>query len=105
VCERTPPTILSPLALHVALPISQPRAALGPGRHRGRLCLRSRLAGGAGARLEAGRLARAAAAVEPAPRGADLRNCLRTGLAGSRSEEHTSELQSRENLVCRLLHE
>src|SRR5207302_7530973 len=24
-------------------------------------------------------------------------------LAGSRSEEHTSELQSRENLVCRLL--
>src|SRR5436309_12629621 len=26
-------------------------------------------------------------------------------LAGQRSEEHTSELQSRENLVCRLLHE
>src|SRR5690606_41216425 len=25
------------------------------------------------------------------------------GLAGVRSEEHTSELQSRENLVCRLL--
>src|SRR5207302_2571041 len=24
---------------------------------------------------------------------------------GARSEEHTSELQSRENLVCRLLHE
>src|SRR5690606_40583480 len=27
----------------------------------------------------------------------------RSGLACSRSEEHTSELQSRENLVCRLL--
>src|SRR5690606_41937003 len=26
-----------------------------------------------------------------------------SGPAGSRSEEHTSELQSRENLVCRLL--
>src|SRR5690606_41081389 len=26
-----------------------------------------------------------------------------SGLAGSISEEHTSELQSRENLVCRLL--
>src|SRR5690606_39771920 len=25
------------------------------------------------------------------------------GLVGARSEEHTSELQSRENLVCRLL--
>src|SRR5436309_10656388 len=25
------------------------------------------------------------------------------GVAGQRSEEHTSELQSRENLVCRLL--
>src|SRR5436309_1819806 len=27
----------------------------------------------------------------------------RLPVAGSRSEEHTSELQSRENLVCRLL--
>src|SRR5690606_42081059 len=30
------------------------------------------------------------------------RNCVRN-LAEARSEEHTSELQSRENLVCRLL--
>src|SRR5690606_39567245 len=28
---------------------------------------------------------------------------LRTQITGPRSEEHTSELQSRENLVCRLL--
>src|SRR5690606_41055851 len=32
----------------------------------------------------------------------DLRG-LRRALSGDQSEEHTSELQSRENLVCRLL--
>src|SRR5690606_41293924 len=34
-----------------------------------------------------------------------FRDCFRRGIAQSRvrSEEHTSELQSRENLVCRLL--
>src|SRR5690606_41625601 len=32
-----------------------------------------------------------------------LRSNLGFGYAASRSEEHTSELQSRENLVCRLL--
>src|SRR5690606_40999602 len=31
------------------------------------------------------------------------RNCIRLGFFHGRSEEHTSELQSRENLVCRLL--
>src|SRR5690606_41664452 len=30
-------------------------------------------------------------------------HCLQVGSRISRSEEHTSELQSRENLVCRLL--
>src|SRR5690606_41387528 len=37
--------------------------------------------------------------------GLHLRLCIRAQFAGfvkSRSEEHTSELQSRENLVCRL---
>src|SRR5690606_37724335 len=32
-----------------------------------------------------------------------LRSCSTAKLIESRSEEHTSELQSRENLVCRLL--
>src|SRR5207302_2315770 len=32
-----------------------------------------------------------------------IHSCIQYGLAGGRSEEHTSELQSRENLVCRLL--
>src|SRR5690606_42035574 len=34
---------------------------------------------------------------------ATLRRRFGTGLLQQRSEEHTSELQSRENLVCRLL--
>src|SRR5690606_41476494 len=41
-----------------------------------------------------------------APLLGDLERLLRTAvgaLGGDRSEEHTSELQSRENLVCRLL--
>src|SRR5690606_39826868 len=33
----------------------------------------------------------------------DLGARSRPGIVGARSEEHTSELQSRENLVCRLL--
>src|SRR5215475_16012403 len=43
-------------------------------------------------------------AVVPSPRstGAWLQDCPGNGRLG-RSEEHTSELQSRENLVCRLL--
>src|SRR5690349_24828594 len=32
-----------------------------------------------------------------------VRRCLSTGAFGYRSEEHTSELQSRRDLVCRLL--
>src|SRR5690606_41515602 len=34
---------------------------------------------------------------------AELRTCCTRSCFSSRSEEHTSELQSRENLVCRLL--
>src|SRR5690606_39483331 len=37
---------------------------------------------------------------QPARHAAGVHGCTRPGL---RSEEHTSELQSRENLVCRLL--
>src|SRR3712207_8485394 len=32
-----------------------------------------------------------------------IRQCEKRGARGSRSEEHTSELQSRQYLVCRLL--
>src|SRR5690606_39914153 len=40
---------------------------------------------------------------EPEPRRLQIGFALRQKLAQRRSEEHTSELQSRENLVCRLL--
>src|SRR5690606_42110976 len=43
-----------------------------------------------------------AAPQRPRQEGAD-RLCARGHITGLRSEEHTSELQSRENLVCRLL--
>src|SRR2546430_7517999 len=32
-----------------------------------------------------------------------VENCFSSGVATARSEEHTSELQSQSNLVCRLL--
>src|SRR5690606_39756910 len=47
-----------------------------------------------------GDLGRAAA---PLPRHPSPRGSRRAGRTLARSEEHTSELQSRENLVCRLL--
>src|SRR5690606_40335756 len=82
-----------PLSLHDALPIS---SAHGPPRQRGRRRDR-RLSRDAGAR--AGHAAagiRGGPALRPGPRD-------RRALGLRRSEEHTSELQSRENLVCRLL--
>src|SRR5438270_8753519 len=72
------------LSLHDALPISQPRggAVRGDSRRRHRAA-RERRRGGAAARGD--RLVR--------------------NLRGGRSEEHTSELQSQSNIVCRPLHE
>src|SRR5256884_7140047 len=91
---------ISPLPLHDALPISLergPRARdVGVGeprlpRARRRRDRVRRLPGGLPAAVRARARSRA-----PARRGHDLR-------AGVRSEEHTSELQSRLQLVCRLL--
>src|SRR5690606_41798006 len=77
--HRTAPTEIYSLSLHDALPISpassrRPSASAGP--HPGSSPARSRpCAAGSGS----------------------------PPTSGTRSEEHTSELQSRENLVCRLL--
>src|SRR5690606_41732544 len=91
---RTPPTPSYTLSLHDALPI----CGDVPTRDR-----RARL------------LSRCAPAAPKAPRaaprgGGDNQRCTRRPARSgrrlarqSRSEEHTSELQSRENLVCRLL--
>src|SRR5690606_40987683 len=89
----TPPTSLYPLSLHDALPISAaPSAGSLPARpsrsspwFRGRTSRFWRTATSSRSSIP-----RRSFNATPA-------------LAAARSEEHTSELQSRENLVCRLL--
>src|SRR5690606_41506493 len=78
------PPDISPLSLHDALPISARRQARRPGRRT--------------------RPGRAPPPCTPAPAPVPSR-CRSAPPAppATRSEEHTSELQSRENLVCRLL--
>src|SRR5256885_9055482 len=83
-------TEIYPLSLHDALPISRdPRAPDDRPRRASRRRARA-LARHRGRRLDDRR--------PRPPAGADGR-----GLARTRSEEHTSELQSPCNLVCRLL--
>src|SRR5690606_41564324 len=86
----------STLSLHDALPIFRElgvrvRAGAGAGRRGALRAGRGRHRAGWGAGGAAGRVR-----ARPAAR---ARRLARAG----RSEEHTSELQSRENLVCRLL--
>src|SRR5690606_41542525 len=91
--------LIPPLSLHDALPISVP---LLDGRRADPLRLHHGLLRHAGAaqRLVAvGERPAGRSRAEPARHGPRLPPHLRPG----RSEEHTSELQSRENLVCRLL--
>src|SRR5262249_61543493 len=93
---RTP--ALYTLSLHDALPICprRVRRVQGP---RGALS-RQQVRAGLGTAHE---LSRQRARIARGPRGALLHEarCLRGGR--ERSEEHTSELQSLTNLVCRLL--
>src|SRR5690606_41566441 len=85
-CLRAAPTAIYTLSLHDALPISRP----GCGR-----C--APVAAVAHAPTRNGRAGAVSGRGPRAP-------WARPGRSGSRrSEEHTSELQSRENLVCRLL--
>src|SRR3712207_3228336 len=77
----TATTEIYTLSLHDALPISTSRHSLIRG-----------CAGGTPPQLPRSGLTTS----EP-------HNLLRTGAAPARSEEHTSELQSRQYLVCRLL--
>src|SRR5690606_40796844 len=101
-CHATATTALYTLSLHDALPILA--------RHRRRAALRRLLVEGRDPPL---RLRRQPGAVGPRPgdrpahgvlhEPPGLHGLLRRGALARRSEEHTSELQSRENLVCRLL--
>src|SRR5690606_41679040 len=96
IADHAPPAT-SPLSLHDALPISRAHSAgAGYGRagklHPGG---RDRHAGGCHAAVD-----RAPGAAGIA---ADRRGVASGPACRIRSEEHTSEFQSRENLVCRLL--
>src|SRR5262249_58482689 len=86
---------LSPLSLHDALPISPRVAHRPPGRPRrgSRPRLRRR---GVGAHLGTEGLVFHG-------RGRRGGRCRASSISTRRSEEHTSELQSLTNLVCRLL--
>src|SRR5947208_7601743 len=89
----TPPTEIYTLSLHDALPISRERTG------RGRSCRNDTahscppMCG----RRSAGRIQSAL------PDELPTRIPARSGPGGHRSEEHTSELQSPDHLVCRLL--
>src|SRR5207249_9172779 len=90
----TPTTVIYTLSLHDALPISVDRRCR---RHRpvaGRAQVYPRAGLGRGCPRR-GRVLRAPASLPE--------RCPAAHRSGRRSEEHTSELQSRFDLVCRLL--
>src|SRR5688500_19331078 len=87
-----PPTLISLLSLHAALPISGHRRPPADEQAPGRLAARGRPAGRVGVR----RRGRPGASPPAPPPPHRPRRPVR-------SEEHTSELQSPCNLVCRLL--
>src|SRR5690606_41799840 len=91
----TPPTEIYTLSLHDALPIWLGHGAQHSGHGRS-----AATAAGRDPALTRGRRARRQRLLPQRP-GAGIRQ-IRVQ-AELRSEEHTSELQSRENLVCRLL--
>src|SRR5690606_41630746 len=86
----TSSSAISTLSLHDALPISPPPSTHGSSRSSAHCPCRSTTRGLRRPRMRTTGAPRAAArSPDPGP--------------AARSEEHTSELQSRENLVCRLL--
>src|SRR5690606_41836829 len=88
----TPSLAIYTLSLHDALPICSVRERSGPVRPHGRRCAPRSSTSGCSNRAARGCVPRRCSAGGARP----TRACRR-------SEEHTSELQSRENLVCRLL--
>src|SRR5690606_40174604 len=94
--ERTTTEIYT-LSLHDALPIFKREKTQEKAREK-----RAFLVSLGGPCLSARRAGRAVASAVTRRRPRGRRSAGRSGLR-PRSEEHTSELQSRENLVCRLL--
>src|SRR5207249_6909172 len=92
--------VLEPLSLPDALPVSR----TGPGALPGRLPRRrGGGGGGGGGRLASGVPRPLASAVRRGPARASRSFAPAALRMTARSEEHTSELQSRFDLVCRLL--
>src|SRR5690606_39717906 len=96
---------ISPLSLHDALPILLARGA--PGERvtaiTGAIGLRANVAASSRLMLWSGMRSPLSVQVDPVTTLDVTGSVIEAGLAyGLRSEEHTSELQSRENLVCRL---
>src|SRR5206468_6667220 len=87
------------LSLHDALPICRDRGEPAPAAHRGDRPLLPAPGRPRDPTRGEPRGDRRAARRRPDPAHRDLRGQRR----GDRSEEHTSELQSRSDLVCRLL--
>src|SRR5690606_40494218 len=99
------PTALSPLSLPDALPISTAMSELAPYIEEA-----YRAVSGTEARLSFAYQSEWGASTDPTVTAGDQAGMLAAAIAAHRrhdverrSEEHTSELQSRENLVCRLL--
>src|SRR5206468_10838157 len=88
-----PATEIHPLSLHDALPICEPRGCCAHAR-----CRKALKGARQRARLPAALMARP----QPLP-WAQARSSGWPTSFSARSEEHTSELQSRSDLVCRLL--
>src|SRR5204863_10031261 len=101
----TPPTEIYTLSLHDALPIwSRDRKAARPTPLTVRGATREREGIGCGPSWPASfshSVHHAARVAFPGACGASRRNRRSASLPGCRSEEHTSELQSRRDLVCR----
>src|SRR5262249_58182350 len=91
----TPPTDIYTLSLHDALPISPANAPRGSTARTVSAAIRSpTCSSSASAQASTRRSSRASTSGSPS---------TRRRYARRRSEEHTSELQSLTNLVCRLL--
>src|SRR5690606_41767583 len=91
-----PPSDYYTLSLHDALPISQTKSSL-----RSVMSLRQQAENFAQENLKRGKVRNPVLRYIQKQR--IKREYIRSYRATLRSEEHTSELQSRENLVCRLL--
>src|SRR5690606_39301640 len=99
---RTAPPELHTLSLHDALPISIVAAPVEVATPAAKLPPAVTARGPAAVRSPARAISSAASSVTPAPLTAPVA-AMAPPVLRKRSEEHTSELQSRENLVCRLL--